>query len=73
MSAESKTATAQENVDSVISDLGKGKYGRIFKMAHSPSREEYRKTAFIAGLGMVILGAVGFFIYWIMDYLPDYF
>jgi len=63
----------QDNLESKINGLGRGKYGRILQMAHTPDMEEYRKTCKIAAIGMVILGAVGFVIMWIMTYLPNYF
>ena len=42
-------------------------------MAHTPSREEYTKTLYITGIGIIIIGAVGFAIWWLMDVLPSYF
>ena len=50
-----------------------GKYGRILKMARTPSREEYVKTLYITGLGIIIIGAAGFVIWWLMTILPTYF
>lgn len=40
----SSAADFQDNVDSKIDGLGKGRYGRIFQMAHSPDKEEYMRT-----------------------------
>lgn len=34
----------QDDIDSRIESIGKGRYGRIFQMAHSPDREEYLRT-----------------------------
>lgn len=42
-------------------------------MAHSPDKEEYLRTAKISAVGIIILGAVGFAIMWLMTYLPKYF
>jgi protein transport protein SEC61 subunit gamma-like protein len=50
--------------------FGKGKYGRILKMARKPTHEEFMKVIWITGLGMIIIGAVGFLIYFIMIELP---
>jgi len=47
--------------------------GRILKMAHTPTREEYKRTCYIAALGMLVVGAVGFAIMWVMTYLPNHF
>lgn len=51
-------------------NFGRGKYGRILKMARKPTNEEYMKIVWITGLGMIIIGAVGFLIYLIMAELP---
>jgi protein transport protein SEC61 subunit gamma-like protein len=73
MSIESKAEDLQGNFESKIKNAGRGKYGRILKMAHTPTREEYKRTCYIAALGMLIVGAVGFAILWIMTYLPTHF
>ena len=47
--------------------IGKGKYGRVLKMARKPTNEEYEKTAKITALGILAVGALGFAIYMIID------
>ena len=47
--------------------IGKGKYGRVLKMARKPTNEEYEKTAKITGAGILAVGALGFAIYMIID------
>ena len=68
-----KAEQIQSGLDSKISGLGKGKYGRILQMAHTPDKEEYLKTAKISAIGIIILGLVGFAVMWVMTYLPNYF
>ena len=63
----------QDEFESKARGFGKGKYGRILKMARTPSKEEYVKTLYITGLGIIAIGAVGFAIWWIMTCLPTYF
>lgn len=63
----------EEAVEARFRNIGKGKYGRILKMARTPNSEEFRKTVTITGLGVIILGAMGFAIMWAMNYLPGYF
>lgn len=70
---EEKTTTFQDRVDSKFRNIGNGKYGRILKMARTPTDEEYKKTIMITGAGILIIGAVGFLIMWLMNYLPTYF
>jgi len=73
MTIAAKAEGIQDNFEAKTKNLGRGKYGRILKMAHTPTREEYKKTCYIAALGMIVVGAVGFAIMWIMTYLPGYF
>lgn len=68
-----KASEYQEKVESKFRNIGKGKYGRIIKMARTPTKDEYKKTLLITGAGIIILGAVGFFIMWLMTYVPTYF
>ena len=52
--------------------IGKGKYGRILKMARKPDNEEYQKTLTICILGILLIGGLGFLIYWLWKYVPTY-
>lgn len=70
---DSSVYDLQDEFESKARGFGKGKYGRILKMARTPSREEYVKTLYITGIGIIIIGAVGFAIWWLMDILPHYF
>ncbi|MDO5853726.1 MAG: protein translocase SEC61 complex subunit gamma [Thermoplasmata archaeon] len=70
---ESMAYELQDEFESKAKGFGKGKYGRILKMAHTPSRDEYTKTLYITGLGIIAIGALGFVIWWIMSVLPNYF
>lgn len=73
MSVEEKASEVQEDLESKFRSMGKGRYGRVLRMAHRPDREEYRRTVMITGIGIIIIGAVGFAIMWVMRYLPGYF
>ena len=55
------------------SGFGFSRYTRIMRMARTPSRDEYKKTLGITALGIILLGAIGFAIMWLMTYLPTYF
>ena len=63
----------QDDFESKIDGFGKGRYGRILQMAHTPDKEEFLRTSKISAIGIIILGAVGFAIMWLMTYLPGYF
>jgi len=40
--------------------IGKGKYGRVLKMARKPTNEEFAKTSKITAAGMLLIGGLGF-------------
>ena len=53
----------QHDLESRQKRIGKGKYGRVLKMARNPTNEEFAKTSKITGLGIVVIGGMGFLIY----------
>lgn len=73
MDVVEKSWEVQKDVEERVGKIGKGKYGRVIKMARKPSNEEYIKVIQITGLGLLLIGGVGFLIYWLMTYLPNYF
>lgn len=56
----------QHNLEARQKRIGKGKYGRVLKMARKPTNEEYAKTSKITGLGILLIGGVGFLV-WILS------
>lgn len=73
MGVEEKANATQAKLESKFSNIGKGKYGRIIRLCHTPSADEYKKTLVIVTIGLLIFGVVGYAIYWLMSYLPGYF
>ena len=71
--SESTYEDLQDEFESKARGFGKGKYGRIIKMARTPSKDEYMKTVYITGAGILLIGFVGFAIWWLMEILPTYF
>ena len=57
----------QHKIETRQQRIGKGKYGRVLKMARKPTNEEYEKTSKITGAGILIIGAIGFVIYIIKE------
>ena len=39
------------------------KYGRILRLTRRPSRDEFKNTGKITGLGIFVVGIIGFAIY----------
>ena len=73
MSIEEKASEIQDEVESKFRNIGKGRYGRVLRMARRPEKEQYKKVLMITGIGILILGATGFAIMWLMNYLPGFF
>ena len=53
----------QHNLEARQKRIGKGKYGRVLKMARNPTNEEFEKTSKITGAGILIIGGLGFVVY----------
>ena len=64
----------QDEIESRVKGLQTGSYARILKMAKKPSKQEFRQTVIVCGIGMFVLGAIGFVMLWLMDNaLPVFF
>ena len=56
----------QNNLEARRNRIGKGKYGRVLKMARKPTNEEYIKTSKITFVGILLIGGLGFLIFLIV-------
>ena len=64
----------QDDIEGRVRSLQTGPYARILKMARKPSKQEFRQTVIVCGIGMFILGAIGFVMLWLMDNaFPSFF
>ena len=64
----------QDGIEGRIKGMQTGSYARILKMARKPSKQEFRQTVIVCGIGMLVLGFIGFVMLWAMDtLLPDFF
>lgn len=59
----------EDSITERVKRIGRGKYSRILKMAKKPTRDEYGKSSLITGIGIIIIGGVGFIIYLLMNVL----
>lgn len=53
----------QHNLEARQKRIGRGKYGRVLKMARKPTEEEYSKTSKITAVGILLIGGLGFLIF----------
>ena len=71
---EEKVQGWQDEIEGRVRGLQTGSYARILKMARKPSKQEFRQTVIVCGIGMFILGAIGFVMLWLMDSaFPSFF
>ncbi len=61
----------QRRIEEKTKHVGKGRYGRVIKMARKPTGEEYIKVTQIVSIGLLLIGGLGFLIYWIFEYGVD--
>ena len=73
-SFEDRVQGWQDGLESGVRGLGKGSWARIIKMARKPSSLEFRQTCIVCGIGMFVLGFIGFVMLVLMDnVLPAFF
>ncbi|MCK4365053.1 MAG: protein translocase SEC61 complex subunit gamma [Thermoplasmatales archaeon] len=62
----------QHRLEARQNRVGKGKYGRVLKMARKPTNEEYSKTSKITGAGILLIGGLGFLIFLLSTIVAPY-
>ena len=73
-SFEGRVQAWQDNIESGFRGLGKGSWARILKMARKPTSLEFKQTCIVCGIGMFVLGFIGFVLLVLMDnVLPSFF
>lgn len=63
----------QHRLEERAKHFGKGKYGRVLRMARKPDSDEYLRIIQIVGIGLALIGGLGFLIYWLFEYGAPYF
>ena len=63
-----KSWDLQRRIEERTKHVGNGKYGRVVKMARKPTGDEYIKVTQITSLGLLLIGGLGFLIYWLFEY-----
>lgn len=60
---------AQHRIEKKLGSLGKGKYARVLRMARKPEPQEFRQTALVVLVGVMVVGGIGFAIFLLMSWL----
>jgi protein transport protein SEC61 subunit gamma-like protein len=71
---EDKVLAAQDRIESGFRRIGRSSWARILRMARKPTKQEFTQTSIICGIGMFILGFIGFVVMFAMDrIIPSFF
>ena len=71
-SFEERVQAVQDKIEGGFRRLGRHPWARILRMARKPSKQEFVQTTIICGIGMFVLGFIGFVILVLMDnWLPS--
>ena len=62
----------QNRLEARRNRIGKGKYGRVLKMARKPTNDEFVKTSKITFAGILLVGGLGFVIFLIAKQLAPW-
>jgi protein transport protein SEC61 subunit gamma-like protein len=57
----------QDAIEAQFRKVSRGSWARILRMARKPTPQEFKQTSIICGIGLFILGLIGFIILLIMD------
>ena len=61
----------QDAIEAQFRKVSRGSWARILRMARKPTPQEFKQTCIICGIGMFVLGGIGFAMLVLMDnFLP---
>ena len=66
-SFEDKVQAKQDAIEAQFRKISRGSWARILRMARKPTPQEFKQTSIICGIGLFILGFIGFLIVLLMD------
>jgi protein transport protein SEC61 subunit gamma-like protein len=70
-SFEDRVQDRQDWIESQFRRISRGSWARIIRMARKPTPQEFKQTSIICGIGLFVLGAIGFAMLVLMDnFLP---
>ena len=57
----------QDWIEAQFRKISRGSWARIIRMARKPTPQEVKQTSIVCGIGLFVLGAIGFILLVIMD------
>ena len=55
----------QYKLEERFKKICRGQYGRVLRLARKPTSDEFVKSSWVVGIGIGIVGAIGFIVYYI--------
>ena len=66
-SFEDKVQDRQDAIEAQFRKISRGSWARIIRMARKPTPQEFKQTSIICGIGLFVLGFIGFVMLIVMD------
>ena len=66
-SFEDNAQDRQDAIESQFRKISRGSWARIIRMARKPTPQEFKQTSIICGIGLFVLGVIGFVMLILMD------
>ena len=57
----------QDWIEAQFRKISRGSWARIIRMARKPTPQEFSQTSIVCGIGLFVLGAIGFILLVVMD------
>jgi protein transport protein SEC61 subunit gamma-like protein len=57
----------QDWIEAQFRKISRGSWARIIRMALKPTPQEFKQTSIVCGIGLFVLGAIGFILLVVMD------
>ena len=57
----------QDWIEAQFRKISRGSWARIIRMARKPTPQEFKQPSIVCGIGLFVLGAIGFILLVIMD------
>ena len=65
MSFINRVWKTQQRLEERFKRIGRGQYGRVLRLARKPTNEEFVKSSWVVGIGIAIVGFIGFVVYYV--------
>ena len=65
MSFINRVWKTQQRLEERFKRIGRGQYGRVLRLARKPTTDEFVTSSWVVGIGIAIVGFIGFVVYYV--------